>query len=349
MVLKYLLLPLAWLYGFAVLVRNKLYDAGILPVYRSRIPSVIIGNLQAGGSGKTPMTAYLYEKLSDRYRISILSRGYGRKSKGLLEAAPGTGPEMLGDEPYWYYTTLPGARVIVSEKRAAGMSYIEGQGASNLMLLDDAYQHRAVEGDVRILLTDFAKPYTGDLLLPAGRLREQVSGAIRAHIIIVTKCPASLTEQNKRKILERIRPVSGQYVYFTAIGTDGPKPWSEAPVYEASQYKSIVAVSGIAGPESFENICRKYHSHVSGLRFRDHHQYTAADAGRIAAACPPGTALVCTEKDAVKLMQPGLRELLPLERTFILPVKPVFLFGEEQSFLHVLEKELARKRESDKK
>lgn len=338
--LKYLLLPLTLIYGCIVWLRNRLYDGGVLASYKSHIPAVVIGNLQAGGSGKTPLTAYLYRKLKANYRISILSRGYGRRSRGLIEAVPGTGPDIIGDEPYWYFTTLPDARVLVSEKRVKGIRYMEEQKQTDLILLDDAFQHRAVQGDIYILLTDFAKPYYDDMLLPSGRLREQTSGAARAGFILVSKCPAGLTTEEKQKILAKIKPSDRQEVYFTSIATDGPVPITDAPGFRPESYNAVLAVSGIARPESFEQICKEYHPLVRGMRFKDHYVYTSADVKKISAACPPDTALICTEKDAVKLMQPGLREHLPHDRMYILPVHPVFLFGEEQKFLMSLQSEL---------
>ncbi len=176
---KYLLMPFGWLYGSIASLRNRLYDRKVFESYESALKTIVIGNLQVGGSGKTPHTALLYNFLKGQYKIGILSRGYGRKTRGLQVADDTSDAGQIGDEPLWYHKTLTGAKVVVAESRKAGLQYLEQQGL-NLVLLDDAYQHRAVTCTINLLLTDYHLPYYNDHVMPYGRLREWKTGDKRA-------------------------------------------------------------------------------------------------------------------------------------------------------------------------
>src|SRR5690606_27488088 len=173
--LKILLLPFALIYQVLTDLRNLLYDKGVLKSEKFKIKSICIGNLQVGGSGKTPMTAWLFQYLNPKVKTSILSRGYGRKTKGLIAASPQSNASEIGDEPYWYYSELQVENVVVSEKRSLGLQYLQDKNL-DLVLLDDAFQHRSVACNLHIMLSDFSSPFFKDLLLPAGRLRESRKG-----------------------------------------------------------------------------------------------------------------------------------------------------------------------------
>lgn len=329
--IRYLLLPLSWVYGLLAWLRNKAFDAGILKSYQSPLLTVVVGNLQAGGAGKTPMTAYLYELLSPVYKTAILSRGYGRHTKGLLEAGPDCSPETIGDEPYWYYTHLKQARVLVSERRAKGLQHLE-QTDTALVLLDDAYQHRAVRCDVKLLLSEYARPYYRDYVLPAGRLREFRNGDRRADFIILSKCPENLSLQDKISAIGQINPLEHQTVFFTGLKPADPRPLKGNTEFPALAPQKLLALSGIASPASFTELCNRLAPDVRALSYRDHHAYTPADIQYILEQAEDKRIILCTEKDAVKLSQPALLNLIPENRIFVLPVRPYFLFEEEARF-----------------
>lgn len=329
--IRYLLLPLSWVYGLLAWLRNKAFDAGVFQSYQSPLLTVVVGNLQAGGAGKTPMTAYLYGLLSPVYKTAILSRGYGRRSSGLIEAGPGCSPESIGDEPYWYYTYLNQARVLVSERRAKGLRYLEQTDAA-LVLLDDAYQHRAVRCDVQLLLSEYARPYYTDYVLPAGRLREFRNGDRRADFIILSKCPENLSLQDKISAISQINPLDHQMVFFTGLKPSGPRPLKGNAGFETLAPRQLLALSGIASPASFTELCLRLAPDVRALSYGDHHAYTPADIAYILEQAEADRVILCTEKDAVKLSQPDLLNLIPENRIFVLPVKPYFLFEEEARF-----------------
>jgi tetraacyldisaccharide 4'-kinase len=329
--MKFLLLPLSWLYGFIAFVRNKIYDRGILRSYQSRLKTIVVGNLQAGGSGKTPQTAFLFEWLSASYRIAILSRGYGRKTSGLIDADDQATADQIGDEPLWYKRTLKNARVVVSEKRKKGLQYLE-QTDTELVLLDDGYQHRAVQADIYLLLTDYKTPYYNDYPLPFGRLREYRTGDKRADIIIVTKCPDTLSLQEKVEIIHEINPYDDQDVFFTTVKPGKPYNLKGDADFGDIRYSSMIAMSGIANPDSFIALCKSYNRELIPLNFKDHHDYTVQDIDRLNQMLAKDRIVMCTEKDAVKLSEQKLLQKLPDNRIFVLPVKTYFLFNDENKF-----------------
>lgn len=344
--MKFLLLPFSWIYGALTWLRNKLYDKGIFNAYRSPLFSIVVGNLQAGGAGKTPMTAFLYNHLKSRYKTAVLSRGYGRKTSGLLEASAGSTYQDIGDEPLWYHQTLPEARVVVSESRQKGLQYLENTD-TELVLLDDAYQHRAIKGDVYLLLSEYSKPYYKDFPLPFGRLREYRSGDKRADLILITKCPAGLSLEEKINIIHQINPLDHQEVYFTALKASEPRPLKGMKAFKDLSFDAIVLVSGIANPGPFAEICKQWHKPLKMHTFKDHHHYTVSDIRNIEKDIA-NAVVICTEKDEVKLRASGLYSHLSEDAYFSLPVEVFFLFGEEQKFMKQIETVLKRNKETIK-
>lgn len=327
--MKFLFLPFSWIYGLVAWIRNKLYDRKILKSYKSPLKTIVVGNLQVGGSGKTPLTAYLYKWLSAYYRCAILSRGYGRRTKGLIEAGPDANAWIIGDEPYWYFKHLKDARIVVSEKRKAGLKYLETKD-SRLVLLDDAFQHRAVQGDISIVLSEYSKPYYNDYPLPFGRMREYRTGDKRADIIIMTKCPMKLTLQEKIGIIQHINPLEDQHIFFTTIVKGRTYPLRGNKPLESVAYNHIIALSAIANPDSFVAMCWEYTNHVTKLSYRDHYEYSETDVERFKSMLDDDTVIICTEKDAVKLE--NFVSLIPENKFFVLPIEMQFLFHEEAKF-----------------
>jgi tetraacyldisaccharide 4'-kinase len=299
----------------------------------------VIGNLQVGGSGKTPMTAYLYWMLSSKYNTAILSRGYGRKTKGLLSANSESNAESIGDEPLWYFQTLPGAQVVVSESRENGLKYLEKTDAE-LVLLDDAFQHRAVKCGVQILLSDYRKPYYKDFPMPYGRLREFSSGAKRADIIIISKCPETLNGEQKSAFLSSIKAHAKQDVFFTTLQIGNPRKMKGNLSIDKRQFKRIIALSGIANPESFAEICLRISQNCVSISYNDHHHYSVEDMQKILSKLDDDTIVFTTEKDAVKLSAEGIYNLIPMNQFYVLPVQVQFLFDDESRFDALIKEKL---------
>ncbi|MDI1234165.1 MAG: tetraacyldisaccharide 4'-kinase [bacterium] len=324
-------MPFGWLYGTITSFRNRLYDNGIFKTYHSELKTIVIGNLQVGGSGKTPHTAMLYKWLSKYYKVGILSRGYGRKTSGLIAADDHSTAETIGDEPFWYYRTLHDAKVVVAEQRQLGLAYFEKEGME-LVLLDDAFQHRAVSCKLNILLSDFALPYYNDHVMPYGRLREWKTSDKRAHIIIFTKCPAQLKLDEKIEMIQLINPYDYQHVFFTGIKSHKPFALKGDINFEEANNGKIIAMSGIANPESFIAQCELLNRQVVPFNFPDHCSFQVSDINNMLAMLGEKDVVMITEKDASKFLKPDLLELIPEDKVFVLPVEIYFLFNEEERF-----------------
>lgn len=337
--MKFLLFPFSILFGCIAWTRNWCYDKGLFSTYRSKLKTIVIGNLQVGGSGKTPMTAYLYWMLSPRYTTAVLSRGYGRKSKGLLLADQQSNAESIGDEPLWYYQTLPGAQVVVSESREKGLKWIENSDAE-LVLLDDAFQHRAVSCDIQIVLSDYKKPYYQDWPLPFGRLREFAQGASRADVLILSKCPENLSEEKRMECLHKMAVNQNQSVFFTTLQIGNPRKVKGNLSIDKRPFTKIIALSGIANPDSFTEICQRICVNCEAISFNDHHHYSEEDIRNLVSKLDEDTIVFTTEKDAVKLSAAAIYQHIPVNQFYILPVQVQFLFNDEQRFDDLIKQKL---------
>jgi len=287
-------------------VRNWLYNAGIKKSTKFEIPTIIVGNLSVGGTGKTPQIEMLVRLLKDRYRVAVLSRGYKRKSKGFLLAAPGVSVEKLGDEPFQFFTKFPDIQVAVDGNRVRGIQHLLSLSTPpELVLLDDAFQHRKVIGGFNVLLTPFNDLYVNDTMLPTGNLRESVIGAKRAQVIVVTKCPSDLTLTAQEDIAAQLNPTIDQTVFFSTIVYDEQLNGAqELKVTDLEQYK-VVLVTGIANPSPLLEYFMANNVTVNHLSYPDHHHFTDSDVSTINSAlleCKgEKTILITTEKDYVRL------------------------------------------------
>lgn len=336
-VLRWILWPFSVLYGIITYLRNLTFDWGLRPSYRSKLKTIAIGNLQVGGSGKTPMTAYLYWQFASKYKMAILSRGYGRKSKGLIAATDLSTADDIGDEPLWYYQSLPDAKIVVSEKRKKGLKYLEKRTDRTMVLLDDAMQHRKVNCQANLLLTDHQLLYTQDHMMPTGRLREWAVGAKRAQIIVVTKCPEDLSLQAAQDIQVQLNVLPHQKVFFTALTLGNPKKLKGALSLDKRPYQSVLALSGLANPSSFHKFCQRFSNQIQYKTFRDHHQYSLKDVQDIFHQIDPNTIVLCTEKDAIKLKEEHLLAFIPENTVYVLPVFVAVLFDQDQALLTAIE------------
>jgi tetraacyldisaccharide 4'-kinase len=296
-----LLYPFAVLYDAATRIRNRLYDTGVQRSAHFDVPVIGVGNLSVGGTGKTPMIEYLIRLLSDDIKVATLSRGYGRKSRGIRIAGPGDNALTIGDEPLQFYRKFMDKVVVaVGEERVLAIPYIlhehPGIGA---ILLDDAFQHRRVRPAFQILLTDYNKLFTKDLLLPAGRLRESKQGASRADVVVVTKCPTHITEDEMMEIEGAIRRYTPRAVFFSRICYGNLMAVTDTFPYKP---ENVVLVSGIANPAPLAEHISKHHRLVRHYTFPDHHVFKPEELGRICeSARTSGAVVVTTEKDLARI------------------------------------------------
>lgn len=302
--LRLLLLPFAWIYGCITYFRNVFYDFGVFKSFPIPKKSICIGNLSVGGTGKTPHVAYLTNLLKNSNKITILSRGYGRETKGFLLGTKTSRDTEIGDEPKLYISRFfPQINVVVCEKRIVGIQKIQELfPENNLILLDDAFQHRAVKAGLNILLTDYSALFSNDHVLPAGNLREWKSGKKRADYIIVTKCPEKITEQDKRKVISSLK-FNESKIFFSSIKYGQLIPFGK-PI--ESELKNILLVTGIANYEPLLIELQKRFK-VETISFSDHHHFSFQDIERIHQKfdtfATDSKAIVTTEKDFMRLSE----------------------------------------------
>lgn len=317
-----LLYPFALVYDLVTRVRNWMFDTGLKKSLNFDVPVIVVGNLNLGGSGKTPMVEYLIECFQDESTIAALSRGYGRRTKGFLLADQDMGPEDLGDEPFQIFSKY-GNRVTVSvgEKRVEAIPQIlKLKPKTDLLVLDDAFQHRYVKGDFYILLTTYQKPFYQDKVLPMGTLRERPSGAKRADIVIVTKCPLGISQEEKESMKAQIQRFTRAEVIFA--GLQYGKPFSINSKFTETR-QDVVLVSGIANDSLFVEEAQKHYNVRHHLSFPDHYSYKLSDIQKfrdLLLKC--GSAMILTtEKDAVKLKNEAFSKYLEDFPIFVMPIK----------------------------
>jgi tetraacyldisaccharide 4'-kinase len=337
--LSILLWPFTLLYGLITDLRNYLYDKAILKPIRFDIFTLNVGNLTVGGTGKTPQVEYLIRLLKDEYTIATLSRGYGRQTKGFILADEQASAASIGDEPMQFYQRFgQQISVVVGEERALAIpQLLFEKPQTNVILLDDAYQHRSVQPHLNLLLTDFHRLFTRDQPFPSGRLRERRKGAKRANMVVVSKCPADLSASARKEIEEEIRQYTqvSTPIFFSGIRYGQPQPFT--PDQPAVSKAGLVLVSGIAHPEPLVKYVSAHFHLMSHCPFSDHHLYTERDIQKIREMCEKLVAekqvkggiheisLLTTEKDYVKLRALPLDTWAPGMLFFYLPMEIYFL------------------------
>ena len=318
--MRFLLLPFAILYGLGVQLRHFLYDRGWLSSKRYPFPILCVGNLAVGGTGKTPMVEYLVRLLGQE-QVAILSRGYRRKTRGFVLADDSATAMTLGDEPYQYHRKFPRATVAVCESRQEGIERLLENPHFKYIILDDAFQHRKVQAGTNLLLTSYDKLYTQDFLLPVGSLRDIRSRARKAQIIIVTKCP-ELTQTEQEKIIQQLKPLPSQKVYFTTIAySDRVYSHEDSQALKDFIATPFTLVTGIANPTPLVDFLEKQGASFEHLAYSDHHHFSNRELeflrqkGRI----------LTTEKDYVRL-EGALSTLyyLPIETQFLNDQRLIF-------------------------
>lgn len=324
-VLRFLLFPFAILYHIITSIRNRLYDNGTKPSARFEVPVISVGNLTVGGTGKTPLTEYLIRLFSREHNVATLSRGYKRKTRGFRIANPTDSAFTLGDEPFQFFVKY-GDRVTVAvgEERALAIpSILEKCPKTDIILLDDAFQHRQITPTLNILLTDCYRPFFDDFLLPAGRLRESRNGAARADVVIVTKCPEELSDETMMEMEHSIRRYSDKPVFFTNIRYGHPMPYSRQ---DKEMRDQVIALSGISNPKPFLHFLRSNYNVVRELTFGDHYDFGRSDIEKLERLMKqhPRASILTTEKDKVKLASPDFADLVNRLSLFYIPIEVRF-------------------------
>lgn len=337
-----ILLPFACLYRAGVTLRNWCFKRGILTSRSFALPVICVGNISVGGTGKTPHTEYLIRLLSDTFQVAVLSRGYKRKSKGFVLAQQGTSMEELGDEPFQMWGKYPQIKMAVDRDRCHGIEQLSQltHPQVDVIVLDDAFQHRYVKPGLTLLLIDYNRPIFRDALLPAGRLREPQEGKERADIIIVSKCPEHMGTEEQKEWYDAIAPLPHQQVYFTTFKYrhlyNVFQPEKTCALESLSSEAHILLLTGIASPAPLISKLSEYTRHITPLSFPDHHMFTEEDIQRLTKVfqrLPEGKRIIfTTDKDAVRIrncrsLSPALREAL-----YTLPIEVGFLNEKESLF-----------------
>lgn len=347
--------PFSWLYGLGVCIRNILFDSGVLKSERFKIPVICIGNITAGGTGKTPHTEYLVRLLSKNLHVAVLSRGYKRKSKGLVLAQQDTPMEQIGDEPFQMKQKYPNITLAVDKNRRRAIHRLcesDIKPPVDVVLLDDAFQHRYVTPGLSILLMDYHRLIYFDELLPSGRLREPRSSSRRADIVIVTKCPTYITPMEQHGIERSLEIGPWQRLFFTRFKYGNLRNLQSKREIGLDELTdgmyNVILFTGIASPQQMEYDLKKYCSFRS-IHFADHHTFTQKDIEEIITTVTEAeknakpTILVTTEKDAARLsfLQKGTEqhEWFPerlRKNIYMLPIEVVFLDEQEQEFNKII-------------
>lgn len=323
-----ILLPIAFLYQGLLGLRHKCYDWHFLPSKGFDLPVICVGNLSLGGTGKTPHTEYLIRLLKEEFRVAVLSRGYGRKTKGFLLAGEDSTAADLGDEVMQYKMKFPEIQVAVDEDRVEGVERLLQQSQSpEVILLDDAMQHRHIQPGLTLLLTEYGHLYTDDYLVPVGTLRDVRSAAKRADLIVVTKTPKDLSEAEKKAIVEKLKPMGHQRVFFSYLEYEDLVRVSK-DTEDAEASAGALLFCGIAHPEPLIEEMQSRFNNLEVMRFNDHHPYREEDLRRIRERYEqlPGKEkiVITTEKDYARLIKTPYICLLDPVPLFVAPVKVRF-------------------------
>lgn len=343
MLFRRLLLPFSWIYALVTVIRNKMFDTGRLPSTSYPIPVISVGNITVGGTGKTPLTEHLIRLLQPHHRIALLSRGYGRKTKGVILADHTATYDSIGDEPMQMKQKFSNLMVAVAEKRTLGMDALLAQSTPpEIILMDDAYQHRYVQPGLSILVTDYHRPMWKDLCFPAGNLREPSSGIKRSQMIVVSKCPKDISLDEAQVIQKKLKIASQQEVFFSAIDYGEPKQLNSSDSltsFKDALDKSkhpLTVVAGIGNPKPFFKRAELFEVPIKPMKYKDHHHFSASDLKEMekSALKLDGThgLILTTEKDAVRLAaSEHLSETLA-QLIWYIPIQPQFLLDGGTAF-----------------
>jgi tetraacyldisaccharide 4'-kinase len=326
-VLKLLLYPFAVLYDLITRVRNYLFDIGHKRSFEFDTNVIGVGNLSVGGAGKTPMVEYLVRLLKANYSLATLSRGYKRETSGFRFAGASDSARTLGDEPFQLYRKFgEEVRVVVAEDRAFAIpNILQESPTTDIIILDDAFQHRSVKPQLMILVTDSSRPFFADYVVPYGRLREARIGARRADLVVITKCEDSIDDRSEKLLVSKVQKFAGaKPVFFTSIQYQLPVSFGNSKNIESC----VVLVTGIAETGALRDYCSSHYKVLRHFEFEDHHRFTVSELKEIESFCQglaDSYSIITTEKDMVRLMEPSWRSWLDRMPWFYLPIEQVFL------------------------
>ncbi len=332
---RILLIPFAFLYGFVIIIRNWLYNQNISRSTSFALPIICVGNLSVGGTGKSPMVELLVRKLKNCFKVATLSRGYKRKTKGYVLASEKTTSIEIGDEPMQFHRKFPDIPVAVGEERIVAIpQLLHDRPETEVVILDDAFQHRAIKAGLNILLSDYNNLFTRDFYMPTGDLRDSRSSYKRADIIVVTKCPSDLPEEEKNAIVAEIEPFPHQQIYFATIAYGKPYHIINGNEYTFTEQTEVLLVTGIANPKPLKKYLEEYSQTYFLMQYGDHHIFTIDDfkeiTDRFEHIKSESKIIITTEKDATRLLKFSNEiDGMPF---YVLPVEHSFLFGQEEEF-----------------
>jgi len=337
--IRILLFPFSLFYALVVILRNWCYDKKILASAQFNLPVICVGNLAVGGTGKSPMVELLIRTLKHRFEVAVLSRGYKRKTRGYALADAHTTALDIGDEPMQFHSKFPEVAIAVGEERIVAIpQLLHDRPDTRAIILDDAFQHRAVRAGLNILLTDHSNLFTRDWWLPSGDLRDAPSGYRRADIIVVTKCPESLTEDERRAIKIEINPLKHQQVFFSSIQYGQPYHITKGNTTVINDKMEVLLVTGIANPAPLKKWLNDKAGSYYELAYSDHHIFSIDDLNymirRYNNIAEPNKIILTTEKDAVRLIK--FRQELEDWPFYVLPIEPQFLFSEQPRFTDLI-------------
>jgi len=339
-IVSILLFPFSVTYGIILYIRNKFYDWNIFKSLHFNTPIISVGNLTLGGTGKTPHIEYLIRLLQKDYKITTLSRGYKRKTKGFLLSNENSTVTDIGDEPLQYKLKFNDIKVAVDEDRVHGIRKIKKtHPETNLILLDDAYQHRAVKPGLNILITEYNNLYINDSVIPSGRLREWKTGSDRSDIIIVSKTDQNLSQSDKEKVKLDLKPKSHQKVYFSCIKYGEVTPFTilaKNIVINTTNDYSVLLLTGIAKPKPLFELISKQYKSVNHIQFSDHHHFKGSDITQIIKEFKKikenNKFIISTEKDIMRLSLPEISKKLQRIPIFYIPIEIDFLGNDKKEF-----------------
>lgn len=329
----------------AITLRHWMFDCKLIKSQNFKTPIICVGNITVGGTGKTPTAEMIVGYMKQYYNVAVLSRGYGRRTKGYLEVKTTSSYRDVGDEPLQIKLKYPDALVVVCEKRTEAIHRIEAEHPEiNLIVMDDGFQHRYVEPRINVVIVDSTRPYYEDDYLPAGTLRDKPESLDRAHYFIVTKCPVDMSPLDQRVWRMNLHKIAYQRVYFTRVIPTPPV--AQFPTQNVlNEGDEVIVMSGIGNPKAFISDVKRNYNVVGTITFPDHHVYSVSDIERIVAKLEkhPNAMLLTTEKDTVKLRRSRRVPDIMRERLFYQPVQVEFLEGSDVDFLGTLKSDLEGK------
>ncbi len=336
---------LSYIYRMVIAIRHWLFDINVLKSQKFNIPIICVGNITVGGTGKTPTAEMIIDTMKPTYKVALLSRGYGRRTKGYREVTLDSSYRDVGDEPLQIKLKFPDVLVVVCEKRVEAIRRIEAEHPEiNLIVMDDGFQHRHVDPRINVVVLDYTRPVFEDDFLPVGNLRDNLNSLYRAHYFIVTKCPEDMQPLDQRMWRKDLQLVAYQKIYFTRVVPTAAVPLFQTPNH-LREGDEVIVMSGIGNPKPFVKGVRKHYNVVDNLVYPDHHVYTVEDIEKIVSHIKqhPNAMLLTTEKDAVKLRRSRRVPDLMRERLFYQPVKVEFLEGSDENFFETLKSDLLGK------